>query len=268
MEPSTHNEQQEVEDDALEAGFNDTDLAPVDQENTTIIEEPKPQEAEVKAGEVEAPLTRAEFQAMADRANALEAQLGKVHDKAFGKIGELQQKIEQVRTAGVGLSPRAKERLAEEFPELAEMLFEGAGELGNVAPQIQTPNFDELVESKVSTRQEEMRQSLEKRLLSRDHKDWQQIVVNDGFKGWVSTLPPEDQQQLASTWDADFVSSKITDYKAWMSAQSKAFEVDASKAHEKTKRLEAALTPRGVQRNGPSYDDDDEEAAMAKAFSG
>lgn len=268
MEPSTHNEQQEVEDDALEAGFNDTDLAPVDQENTTIIEEPKPQEAEVKAEEVEAPLTRAEFQAMANRAAALEAQLGKVQDRTFGKIGELQQKIEQVRTAGVGLSPRAKERLAEEFPELAEMLFDGAGEPGNVAPQIQIPNFDELVESKVQTRQEELRQSLEKRLLSRDHKDWQQVVVGDGFRGWVATLPPADQQQLASTWDADFVSSKITDYKAWQAAQSKGNEADALKAAEKTKRLEAALVPKGVPRNGPSYDEDDEEAAMAKAFSG
>jgi hypothetical protein len=263
MEALQHDEQLEIEEAALDAGYGDTDLEPV---QPTVEDQPQgEQQEETTPEEVEKPLTRAEFQAMADRAASLEAQLTKVHDKAFGKIGELQQRIEQIRTAGTGLSPKAKERLSEEFPELAEMLFDGAGE---VAPPVATPDFDQIVESKVLSRQEKLQQDLERRLLTRDHRDWEQVVQADDFKGWVTNLPADEQTRLSTSWDADFISEKLTEFKSWKSERNKTAEVDASKAAEKTKRLEAALQPKGVPRGQSSYDDDDEEAAMARGFSG
>lgn len=262
MEALEHEESPEIEDAALEAGFGgETIEEPEEVTATEEAEESTTEEVEPVQEQVEAPLTRAELQAIEARSLALEAQITRVHDKAFGKIGELQQKIEAIKTRTTGLSPRAKERLAGEFPELAEMLFDGADE--PEPPQRPAQQDDVLV--KIRAEREQEKQEIERRLLKRDHRDWETVVASSTFKGWVGTLPPSEQQTLTNSWDADFVSAKLGEFKQWNAAQQAAAE---EKETTKNKRLENAVTPRGVRGKSPGHDIDDEEAAMIKAFSG
>jgi len=259
-------DQIDAEEAAFDAGFNETDVTPVEQGNTT--EQPAVDEATVNGATPpeatkEEPLTRAEIQAIIDKNSALEAQLTKVHDKAFGKIGELQQRIEQQRNMAYGLSPKARERVAEEYPDLAEMLFGGTEDIPEAqqAPQI---DVESIVASRVKEKEQAFSERLEKRLLSKDHRDWQQVVSEPEFGQWAATLPVDEQQKLGASWDADYLSEKLTEYKDHRKGQ---VESTAGKVSEKQKRLEAALQPKGVPRMTPGSEDD-EEAAMLKAFSG
>lgn len=276
MERLQHEESPEIEDAAMSAGFGDevtTEQPALEPEQQQPDEqeqvEVQAQEEEQPAQEEERPLTRAELKAIEERAAALEAQLSKVHDKAFGKIGELQQRIEAVRAKTIGLSPKAKERLSEEFPELAEMLFDGGEDATQAEPEQQAkqptgPNAEELMERLRSEREVEKRE-IEKRLLRRDHPDWETVVSGNSFRSWVATLPPSEQQELANSWDADFISQKLTAYKEAERARA---EQTATTTKKSNKRLENAVTPRGVSRNAPGHDLDDEEAAMRQAFGG
>lgn len=269
MEPLEHDESPDVEDAAMEAAFDGT--APTvepeapeappeaDEPESEVQEEVQPEEPQ------EQPLTRAELRAIEDRAAKLEEQLSKVHDKAFGKIGELQQRIETLRTKTTGLSPKAKERLSEEFPELAEMLFDSGESTAQADPE--PPRRDQSLEilERVKAEREQERKEMEKRLLRRDHPDWETVVASDGFRGWVSKLPPQEQQELANSWDADFISQKLAAFKDAEQSRKATAEKTAG---SKNKRLESAIVPRGAGRGTQGYSVDEEEAAMREAFGG
>ena len=273
MEKETHEGSIDVEEAALEAGFTSAAIEP---ENEVVVpqvdvvepskQEKKPDDQIVAtAEEAEKPLTRAEMQIAIE---GLTQRLAKVHDTASGQIGNLQQKIEQIRTAGSGLSPKAKERLSADFPELADILFSGVPDAPVIpAAQVvkdQSPSID--IDKVVNSAKESATQAMELRLLGRDHKDWETVVVSPEFKTWTATIPVAEQQQLANSWDADFVSSKITEFKNFVQAKTQKDTALAEKNAELKKRLESAIQPRGVSSNAQSYNVDDEEAAMEEGF--
>ena len=86
------------------------------------------------------------------------------------------------------------------------------------------------------------------------------------FNGWLATLPPQEQSEFKSSWDADFIAEKLTAFKGWKAADTAEKLAADEKNKQKKQRLEAALQVRGTQRGGSGYNDDDEEAAMEKAF--
>jgi hypothetical protein len=160
------------------------------------------------------------------------------------------------------LSAKARERLQADFPELAEMLFDNDSsandDQGGYEPPAQTFHPSNLPDV------EEVKQTFERKLLNRDHPDWQTVVASEKFAAWkASELKPEEAAELDESWDADFVSSKIRDYKAWLAKQTQKAEADRLKQE----RLDNATTPRGIPRGpGSSYSDDDEEAMMLQSF--
>lgn len=270
-------EQSDLEEEAaLEAGFTgvDQDSGSVDgdtasapegaTEDTTENNEQDGIEQDQDGGgvEVELPLTRAELKALeqqaAQRIADLESKLNKVHDKAFGKLGELQQRISAVR----GLSPKAREKLNELDSELAEILF-GDSDATDAAPAAQQPDgivHTDLLEQARLEREED-RRNFQRQLLSRDHKDWTEIVQDQSFLKWTGSLPVDEQTALQSSWDADFVSSKISEFKAWRTAE----EEKAKKKELGKKRLAAAVMPKGNSLK-PEYNIEDEESAMESGF--
>lgn len=284
MEKLTHDEPLEVEEAAMEAGFTGGDLEHIEQphEDTTSSEQEQQQDGdyqqqeeqqqvespeEEQAAEVEPPLTRAELKAIADRAEFLEQQLKAVHDRAFGKMGELNKKIEALR--GMRLSPKAKERLAGEFPELAEMLFDNDGEDTATTQPDHDQNATDISHKKqlsVEAIREELSRDFEKKLLTREHRDWEQVVASKEFNDWLASKPLDVQQTFRTTWDSTYVADTLKEYK--QSLQAKAEKERQKK--EKTKRLENAITPRGSnnRQRPPGYDLDEEEAAMREAFGG
>lgn len=278
IQQSQHDEAIEVEEAALEAGFTGSEVQEVspkveEQPKEEAIQEDRQQdrqEVEKKDDEGEdKPLTRADLQALLDRNAALESQLTKVHDKAFGKIGELQQKIERLKGAGTKISPKAKERLADEFPELASMLFDGVEDdapepAPNQNPPYKGPSVDELVES----RTKELEKNFEKKLLKQSHPDWEEIVQTKDFSEWAAALPPQEQSEISNSWDSIYLTKKFNEFKKWRTGQEEKSAAKKTKDEDLKRRLESAIQPKGSPKGLADLDDDDEASAMERAFSG
>jgi len=263
MEEEFTAEDEAAEDAAFEAGFNATDIEPVAQQ-----EEPPPQEA--PQGVVE-PAVEPEVEPEVPQQPALtidslkemidseRTENQKLRDRLFGKVGELQQRIDSIR-ANASLSPKARERLQNDFPELAEMLFDPAD-----AHVVQQPAPKQAPEQPAA---EDISRSFELRLLKRDHPDWSTVVQSEEFVSWRDTvLPPETSSELQSSWDADFISGKLNEFKEWRKQLTQKQQQTQQQANNRQNRLDLAVAPQGIPRTpATSYSEDDEEAAMVKAF--
>jgi hypothetical protein len=248
------------EEAALESGFNGTDLEPVAEQDPTDtpVESPDaPPDQNAHEAEPAQPLTMDDLLAVISE---MKQENQKVRDKTFGKIGELQQRIDAARTSASGLSPMARENLEGEFPELAAMLFDQTPVQAQQEPvQTYTPNYD----LPPSVDVDAIKQEFELKLLTRDHRDWREVVNSKEFIGWTNSLPVEVAAELATSGDSDYVSEKISEFKAWSQAQAKKVEEDK----KRQSRLDGAITPRGLPRAGTSNSyDDDEEVMMMKSF--
>lgn len=261
-----------AEEAAFESGFNGTDLEPAPEEAQTAEPEPaqeqEPEPAQEQEPEAEeAPTGEAKALSVDDLKAMMEAQQQEYQrklDTVFGKIGNLQQKIDSAKSVSNGLSAKARERLQADFPELAGMLFDDDGEpepvanQGGYEPPAALPPLPDLPGI------EEVELNFSRKLLSRDHRDWEQVVASQDFSNWQnSVLTPEQAAEMNSSRDPDVVSDGITKFKAWQKAQSDKAEEDK----RKKERLAGAVTPKGIPRDSAaSYSDDDEESAMLSAF--
>lgn len=254
-------ENEAAEEAAFEATFEGTDLEPAfDGETEEPAGEVPPNGEETQTEPAAEPQTPSITDLMAMLEDQ-KRESQKTVDRVFGKLGELQQRIEAAKSSVSGISPKARERLAGEFPELAEMLFDGGEpepqQTQQTAPTYTPPAVDtEVVES--------VKRDFEKKLLKRDHPDWEQVVGSPDFANWAETvLSPEDAATLNSTWDSDYVSGKLDEYKKWKVAQTKKTQQKQAQQN----KLESAVVPRGNPGGRTSgYSADDEEAAMLEAF--
>lgn len=269
FEPTVENLAEE--EAAFDAVVNAADSEPAAESTATAAAEPEAEVLEQEEGEVDLdqqPDTEAaateqqpvKEPTIADLLAVIEEQKTeqqKLRDKVFGKVGELQQKIDAVKPAAGGLSPRAAERLKADFPELHEMLF-GGDDGDEPAPAATHAPAQE--PAQVATDEFTPEQKMELRLLDRDHKDWRQVVHTPEFAAWKeSVLAPDDAAALDTSWDADFFSAKLTEFKEYQAAETN----KANQQRLKQERLDDAVTTRGIPRtNTSSLGDDDEEAAM------
>jgi hypothetical protein len=257
-----------AEDAAFEAGFAAIAIesAPEPEPVAAAAPEPeKPEPAVAPEPEPSKPLTKDDLEAIiAATKQETRQEMQALHDRVFGKFGELKQKIDAMKSSTGGLSAKAREKLTDQFPELASMLFDDEPEPEPVIPATSTPVQPASSAVTEDNWQADPLKLVEMRLLTRDHSDWKQVVVSQEFNSWRQTaLAPADNAKLDEAWDADFVSAKITEFKAWQAAQAK----KAADDKKKQERLDAAITPRGNPRAGTSsLDDNDEEAAMEAAF--
>jgi len=235
----------EEEESAFEEAFNGADLEPEPVEPAEHAEETQEAPAAIPAA-----FTIEDLKAMLD---SQQAENVKTRDRMFGKMGEMQQKIDSARSSVSGFSPKARERLEADFPELAEMLFDGGGE--PAAEYQYEPQEDK------ADKDDKARQARELRFLGREHKDWQAVVASPEFVQWRDQiLAPESAMELDSTWDSEVISDRLAEFKTWKATAAKKQQDNAS-------RLESAITPRGMPRgNTPSVIDQDEDDAMMEAF--
>jgi hypothetical protein len=261
-------ENEAAEEAAFEAACNGTDQEPA---AAVTEEDPKPEAVEAlkqeappveQAEPVKEP-TVADLLAMIEEQKVALAEQKtarqQLNDKVFGKVGELQQKIDAMKGTAHGISVKARERLMTDFPELADMLFEVQEE-----PAATPAPAAVQVQATPAPATEDIEHKMERRLLARDHKDWESVVTSPGFQEWkAKLLKPEDSAALDTSWDADFISGKITEFKAHQVAEAKR----ATERQTKQQRMENAINPQGVPRVGAgSGGDDDEEAAMMGAY--
>lgn len=241
-----------------EAGVSADQEAPAEQETTT--------EGEPSGTEEEPPVkepTYAELLAAIEAAkNESKAEISRVHDRAFGKIGELQQKIDAIR-ATANFSPKAKEKLQTDFPELAELLFDNEPIPAHVQTQQPAPAPMVDVDAIVSSKLEEANKLFERKLLKTMKPNWESLVESPDFGAWVGTLPPESAAELNNSWDAHFLNGKLTEFEQWQQAQAE----KAKKEEAKKERLSVAVIPQGLPRGAHSVKETDEELeALNRAF--
>lgn len=208
-----------------------------EQEGQPAVEaEPKKEEPAVSAEQLAAML---EKMPKIEELETMTAQeLRKVHGK-FGEINralqELQKSVQDRKTGNI--SEAKFTRLAEEYPELAQLLSEDLKEIGLSAGGAQAVD-PQAVEEKVAAVREDMAKQMQHNLLLIQHKDYPDVVASSDFKAWMGTLPPEEQEELNASWDAVYLGEKISAFKEWHNKKQNG-------SADRRERLHRAVTPQG-----------------------
>lgn len=238
----------------LESGFTE-DLpepkAPEPAEDSEAIEEPSTPEPQLKT------LTVSEYEALMSAASAVEelrtTQSEQIR-KAFGKLGEVQQVVNSLKSqpssfAQVSLSDFPE--MAEEYPDIANLIVGAANKLGErnrssgttvTAEQIQAMVQEHLQATPQPDIRATVEDMVEQRLLSRRHRDWVEVVKAEGFNQWLSKKPAAEAERIRNSRDADEVADAID-----------AFKKDANPkltAKPQNSRFAESAAPRGT--GGPS----------------
>lgn len=221
---------------------------------------PTPQHVEETAAPKLAQITEEQFTELLSKATAIDeikAEQKKNFDAAFGKIGGLQQLLEQLKTSsGVEVSVEDFEELKEEYPEMAELHVKGLNKaLSKLrGGAIDTTKVEALITTKVAeARTQFQKQMEEERIaqLSEDHEDWQQVVQDEKFLKWKEALNEKERERLNNSWNPNFISKKLTEYK-------KSLESPPPKKSNRQEVIDAAVQPRGAGGPPPGPSDEDE----------
>jgi hypothetical protein len=251
-------ENNQAEQAAFSAVFDVTDEAAKDPAPAVTEEEPAAtQPEEVTDPESPKPITMDDVSAILA---TQKAEQQKTFDRIFGTVGDLKarsEKLEAFQSKMQGMSKRQQDKLAGEFPELAAIMFEESDEEPEPVrqPERQQVAIPDPVDNS---------ELFEKRLLKRDHPDWETVVRSKEFEAWRQTLDPETATEVLSSSDADFISPKLTEFKAWKTGQI----TQTEKAKQTQTQLAAAVNPRGTPRSAVAGKgaDDEENAAFKAAF--
>lgn len=184
----------------------------------------------------------------ARRVDELEDRMTKMHDKAFGTLGNLKQTIDELRNRPVGggkpnISKETFKALSEYFDDesVAEAL---ANDFANVQFDAGgTPNVN--LDEKLS----QIEQKFEIRLLDYAHADWRELYNSSEFAEWKGTLKPEAQEMIDHSWDGAAMAKAFTQFKNWRAKRGEAEQA-------KQQRLEAGIVPSGSGRSTNSAADD------------
>lgn len=270
--------------DAFAAGFTDTPqqteakpepVATEQQESaepsTQAVEEPQPEEkAETQPETVT--ITAEQWKSVQDKLAEIDSfkeRSTRLVDQSFGKIGELNRTLQQLqpmvnKAGGVKLSAASLKRLGTEFPEMAQMLAEDLSEALGAAPQEEKP-----VEQKPEVEAAPAVPTVEiKHLLSIDkaHPDWRDTIRSEDFNKWGNSLPAGMFESIVTSNDYETVITALDAFKVYqqkqLAAKPRGTEVPAEspvppKKQNVTKRLEAAITPRGTASTPSSLTDGD-----------
>ena len=235
---------QDTNDDDLMAGFNDEPT-----ETPVQTEQAKDETPAAPAPAEPAPIKYAQIpedeylslKATAAKFPELEARSQQQLDKAFGKIGGLERLVQESRTSGGGLTKEDVEQFRGDFPELAGVLEKMVGP--------KQGNTDE-----VNPKLAELERKFETRLVTRAHRDWQEVANSGDFKAWTATKPDAFRQQLATSWDADFLIDTLTEFKETRKAPA---APAPAKVSTRKDVLQSAIQPRGTVAHQGGNDDDE-----------
>ena len=188
----------------------------------------------------------------------------KTLQQIFGKFGDIQR---QITGSGQTLTKReinaeALKRMNAEYPELAGLLAEDlSGVLAGIpsaGPQTSQEQVDAHVDRAVSERVTKAVDELNEQMLSRFHRDWEDIAKSDDLKLWLGTQPQEYRGKFLESRNAAFISDGLDKFKAWR-------EQGQGTRQKNQRRLEAAIPAKGGSPVGSTAISDD--AAFEQGFS-
>jgi hypothetical protein len=221
-EPTT----EELQERGFEEGFSES--------LGSAQEETKP-EPEAKQEEVLriAGYTEDEIKAFIDKAKLvddLNDRLRQTHDKAFGKLGQLEQELRNMaQTRSTAATPLTKDSFAKLAAyygddELVEALAEDLSSL-QLGGQSQAFDMD-AVKTTLNEQLEQVRQELsdkfEEKLLTMAHPDWETVKDSEDFAAWQKTLSPEGQKILFDTNDGMTLVKAFNSFKDWKTKREEA----------------------------------------------
>ena len=274
-----------AEREAFELAADGKDITPVEPEiePEEVNSEPEPEPEEVKpepepeddnkGGQAKEQELPADIQAKLNEFDELKSRINLLDSRVMGKIGNFEQRINAIPKQTVStISPKAKERLQDEFPELAELLFgeasaeqEPAQPVSQQQPAQQEAHEVDLQQPKQEISQQDINNIIEEKLLTHAHPDWQETTQSEEFAKFMQSKTPDEYNKFYSSFDSSYLAKIISDFKDTQAKQNEQASNKSEEAQKKRNRLKAAITPRGTQ---PSADItlDDEEAAMEAAF--
>lgn len=188
-------------------------------------------------------------------------------DQAFGKLGGMQQMIEQLRSstaagAPVEISAEDFAELKLEYPELTELTVKGMNKAlskmrGTGAPD--PVQLEQLVQQRLEAETpritEEIEKKVELKLLARSHSDWKDVVNSQDFKTWLEKQPENVRKAAAESWDSNVTIPIIGSFKESRKA---AAAKTTQAVNSRQQRLQASVNPRG-EGGVPSKPSDDDE---------
>lgn len=224
--------------------------------------EPAPEAAAAKPFTI-AGLTEDQIAAALNRNASLQGTV----DKMAGRMGQLMQQIEQLRTNPPTTQSAQKafdvklDKLTAAFPELGKLLAEdlqgmqaAVAEPAPVLPQgITQEQFDQALNARLSATTEQMREQVEVKILGIVHPDWEQVIRTPQFNLYRdNVLPAGVGEKLMTSEDSAFISHHLTGFKAWRDgaqaalAPAPAAEVVTAPAQvTRSRRLANAVLPAG-----------------------
>jgi hypothetical protein len=226
-------EDQDLANADTSAAIDDVEAAPADEEDQDPADDAgeDPEEVDEEAERERLATLLDGLPTLQERSQMTEQQIRQLN----GKIGEINRIVKglQDRPAATVTKESFKRTLAE-FPEIAETLAE---DLAGLSIGGQSVDVDPIVQERVQAATQKIERSMELKLLGMVHKDWKQVTASDGFKKWVTTLPEDQQTELANSWDSSYIADKLTEYKEFSKAQQQ-------QATKRNQRLAGALLPK------------------------
>ena len=266
--------QQAAEEAALQAGFDGEPMEPPadEKQSASSTTTTTSEESEESAGEKTPAQERAtpeptlaelkaEIEKLSEFRTNVEARL----QQAFGKVGDINSLVRQLQQSRQSGGKPLKldgglKRLSAEFPELAKFLQDDLSEVFQGFTGASGPSSEEigvLLAPRFQETLSEVDQRVERRLLKRDHPDWEKVVGSPEFAQWkTDVLAPEQATALDNSWDADFIGSRLTEFKTWQQAR-------RVKQQERQRRLEEAITPASSRKDARQEELSEEEAFLA-----
>lgn len=191
--------------------------------------------------------TKAERQQMFDDAAAIRAALGQLEGKAFGKMGELQRTLKQIqetpRGQAVDVSAEDFKELADNFPEVAEMVIAGVKRASTKAATAPAVDADAIRAS--------IREELALDILDADVEGWRDTVNSDEYKGWLGAQPADYQALMNSTEKPSDIKRSLKSFAAAQAAKPKPKAPAADPAALRRQRMEAAVVAPSAGGGGP-----------------
>lgn len=170
-------------------------------------------------------LSKQDWEEVAAKAKSyddLQERLTKTHDKAFGKIGQLEQELKELKAIRaqqfepIQITKDTFKNVTEYFADedfaeklasdLASIQFGGYG----------TSSADiEIIRQEMAS----FKQESEVKLLTVLHPDWKEAINKPEFEIWQQSLSPEGKAELAALqserWDGLQAAKAITGFKNW-----------------------------------------------------
>lgn len=197
-------------------------------------------------------------QELVDTRKKVEELEGKVNErlqKVFNQLGNLSQKLDTIGKS----APESKAAQAEAkvitadslkklkelgFDEIAEALAEDLSHAisGGSDPQtIAKITADAVKQAREEDAQETMRKSVE--ALDKAHPDRIEIRESTEYAEWLDTLSESKRNRFLNSWNPDYVSDRLDEFKDWRAKQAEAKPTPETPTQTSEKRLENAVTP-------------------------